>query len=255
MNLKKKLSLWQLKLYHKLGNEDKIKRASINGHMFHFKKTEEMVHAYREIFITDIYRFRSDNPRPLIIDCGAHIGMSLVFFKQLFPNSRILAFEPDPESFSLLQENTRAFSDITLEPKAVWIHNKGVSFEQRGDMSSRIVDGATENIPVKTISSARLRDYLTEPVDMLKMDIEGVEIDVLLDCKDRLHLVKNMFVEFHGRAADPGKLQTLLQLFVACNLTYYIKMASDWAPTPFVNMEKNNEWEVQLNIFCKNSNA
>jgi hypothetical protein len=104
-----------------------------------------------------------------------------------------------------------------------------------------------------SLPSIRLRDYLTGPVDMLKMDIEGAEVDVLLDCKDRLHLVKNLFVEFHGKANDPGKLEQLLSIFRDCKLDYYIKPAADWAATPFLNMTNQHEWDIQLNIFCKNN--
>lgn len=255
MYLKEKLVLWRLKWINSQGDKQTLKHVKIKDHTVSFRKSEEVLHAYREIFKDGIYTFPSSGKSPFIIDCGAHIGMSVIFFKKLFPGSRILAFEPDPESFGLLQQNTSAFSDVTLEQKAVWVHHNGVNFEQRGDMSSHITDQAEGNIPVKLTASARLRDYITEPVDMLKMDIEGAEIDVLNDCKDQLRLVKNMFVEFHGKADDPGKLEALLAIFRDCNMSYYIKPASDWAPAPFMRLKSDGAWDVQLNIFCKKEGA
>lgn len=252
MSLKNKLLFWKLKLINKSGDQKKLKRVKLHNNTVTFRKGEEVLHAYREIYRDGIYTFPSSSATPLILDCGAHIGMSVIFFKQLFPSSKVIAFEPDQENFGLLQENASQFKDITLVQKAVWIHNDGVSFEQTGDMSSHINEQVTA--AVKT-PSARLYDYLDQPVDMLKMDIEGAEIDVLLDCKDRLHNVKNMFVEFHGRADDPEKLLTLLSIFRDCKLDYYIKPANDWAPLPFMNLKMDNTWEVQLNIFCKKANV
>ena len=51
---------------------------------------------YREIFIQELYRFETSNPAPVIIDCGANCGLSVVYFKQLFPAAKIVAVEADP---------------------------------------------------------------------------------------------------------------------------------------------------------------
>jgi len=252
MNLKNKLLLWQLKWYKRQGNDEKLKRVKLNDHAVSFRKSVEMLHAYREIFKGSIYAFPATSDSPYIIDCGAHIGMSIVFFKQHYPNSRILAFEPDPESFGLLQNNVKEFKNVLLQQKAVWTHNDGVIFDMRGDMSSHIVNKDIGNAShQERIPSARLSDYLSEPVDMLKLDIEGAEIDVLQDCKDRLHNVHHLFVEFHGKTEDPQKLERLLTIIKESEMDYYIKPAHDWSATPFYNMVYGNGWDVQLNIFCK----
>src|SRR5690606_23212402 len=51
---------------------------------------------YAEIYERRLYEFRSTNPAPRIIDGGANIGLSVLFFKSLFPMARITCFEPDP---------------------------------------------------------------------------------------------------------------------------------------------------------------
>jgi FkbM family methyltransferase len=250
MNLRHKLLLWQLKWMNFSGDDKKLKHVNISGHRVGFEKRVEMMHAYRELFIGNIYAFPASTANPLIIDCGAHIGTSVVFFKQLYPGSRIIAFEPDPESFRLLQHNTKTFQQVTLEQKAVWTHNNGVNFDNRGDMSSAIVEGEPKQGPLTP--STRLRDYLKEPVDMLKLDIEGAEVAVLYDCKDLLRNIKHLFIEFHGKADDPGKLQQVLSLLAECKMNYYIKPAHDWSPTPFFRMKDSSTgWDVQLNIFCQ----
>src|SRR5215471_7593686 len=60
---------------------------------------------YREIFDLEIYRFNAKTKRPYIIDCGANIGLSVLYFKQLYPESQIVAFEPDEAVFAVLSRN------------------------------------------------------------------------------------------------------------------------------------------------------
>src|SRR5688572_20822569 len=54
------------------------------------------VHSYSEIFKREIYRFTTVNNAPKIIDCGANIGLSVIYFKRLYPAAKIVAFEADP---------------------------------------------------------------------------------------------------------------------------------------------------------------
>ena len=48
-----------------------------------------------ELFEHQIYKFKCDTETPYIIDCGANIGLSIIYFKLLFPKAEIIAFEPD----------------------------------------------------------------------------------------------------------------------------------------------------------------
>src|SRR5215203_998957 len=60
------------------------------------------VASYSEIFKRGIYRFETQSDSPVIIDCGANIGLSVIYFKRLFPAARIIAFEADPSVFDVL---------------------------------------------------------------------------------------------------------------------------------------------------------
>ena len=55
-----------------------------------------MRYLYREVFAEREYWFATDNPRPVILDCGSNIGMAILFFKSLYPDAEIVAFEPAP---------------------------------------------------------------------------------------------------------------------------------------------------------------
>jgi len=67
------------------------------------------------IFKKKIYNFESDKISPLIIDVGSYIGISLLLFKDIYPSSRIIAFEPDPNVFSILQRNVKNNSLQNIE--------------------------------------------------------------------------------------------------------------------------------------------
>jgi len=59
----------------------------------------------KDEFVQRIYHFEAKRPDPLIIDGGSNVGMSILYFKSVYPEARIIGFEPDPNIFRLLEEN------------------------------------------------------------------------------------------------------------------------------------------------------
>ena len=70
--------------------------AEVAGFRMRYLEAEWMRYLYREVFAEREYWFATDNPRPLILDCGSNIGMAILFFKSLYPDAEITAFEPAP---------------------------------------------------------------------------------------------------------------------------------------------------------------
>ena len=154
------------------------------------------LHSLNELFLDEVYRFNSNNNNPKIIDCGSNIGLSIIFFKRMYPNSEIIAFEPDNEIFNILKYNLEQFdiNDVKLFQKAVWINQESLFFAKTGSLGGHIVYEKAENtIEVQTL---RLKDLLSEKIDFLKIDIEGPEYDILKDCGESLNNVENIFVEY-----------------------------------------------------------
>ena len=154
---------------------------------------------YKEIFVDESYKFSSNSAKPLIIDCGANIGISVFYFKHLFPNADILAFESNYKISELLKENiiTNQLSNVQVINKAVWINDDGIEMtSDLADNSSVFGVGEKDNVP-----SIRLRTVLQNEkrkIDLLKIDIEGAEIEVIKDCADNLDKVCNIFIEYHS---------------------------------------------------------
>ncbi|MCS5691180.1 FkbM family methyltransferase [Cyanobium sp. FGCU-6] len=76
---------------------------------------------HKEIYIDEVYRFLPCHPRPYIIDCGANYGVSVLWFKRMYPDCRILAVEADPGIYDMLRRNVNrhGLSDVTLIHRAV----------------------------------------------------------------------------------------------------------------------------------------
>ena len=77
--------------------------------------------AFDEAFVGREYSFRNSSDSPFIVDCGAHIGASVLFFKSAFPHSSILAFEPNSNLFGYLVENVNlsGLRDVDLREIAL----------------------------------------------------------------------------------------------------------------------------------------
>jgi FkbM family methyltransferase len=205
---------------------------------------------YDEIFSNQIYSFRAKRSDPLIIDCGANIGLSTIYFKYIYPKSRIIAFEPDPEIFQVLETNIKTFqfSDVTLYERAVWVVETQLGFQSDGSVGGALVPDEIDkkHMQVKTV---RLKDFLDQEVDFLKMDIEGAEYEVILDSSDALNQVDNLFVEYHGKKGEPQKLHEILQIICDQGFRYHLKEANP-VRHPFILGERKRKYDLQLNIFA-----
>lgn len=222
-----------------------------NQHI-HFSKPWEVLHTWDEIFCQQIYRFKTTNQSPYILDCGSNIGMAVMYFKWLYPQAIIQAFEPDASNYALLEKNVAGnhYSNVTLHKEAIWIHNDGIQFQSAGSHASRIGDDAGAN--TISVPTRRLKELLLErPVDFLKLDIEGAEYEVLLDCEDALHQVGHFFLEYHGTVGDTPKLTRLLNMMENAGFSCYIRNAADLLKHPFADKQLPGQpFEVQLNVFA-----
>jgi FkbM family methyltransferase len=162
-------------------------------------------HLYREIFARQYYYFKSENEEPIILDCGANIGMASLYFKWLYPKSRVIAFEPDPTTFNLLQKNLSGNRlDVETHNCALWDADGDLEFfidsTHPGSllMSTDPSRSIAESIKVP---ARKLSDFIEGPVDFLKLDVEGAEHRVLKDLAQagKLKLIRRMVVEYHHR--------------------------------------------------------
>ena len=99
----------------------KLKEKHLDNYKIFYKNEKELDLIYKNIFKVGDYKFFSKRKSPFIMDCGSHIGISILYFKYLYPNSKILGFEPDPDNFEILKKNIKAngLKKIALINKAL----------------------------------------------------------------------------------------------------------------------------------------
>lgn len=207
------------------------------------------LHSIGEIFIDQVYKFPSNEESIKIIDCGANIGLSVLYFKKMHKKAKIIAIEADPNIYKQLRQNLHEYSydNIELINAAVWNEETPLLFESQGSVGGKIANDEIQN--TVQIPAVRLRNYLSSTVDFLKIDIEGAEYEVLKDCRDLLINVKNLFIEYHELQKEDQKLHEMLVWINKAGFKYYIKEAWNNMSYPFTK-NYNDYYHMQLNIFC-----
>jgi hypothetical protein len=235
------------KLKHDKSDHLKVHRSKIGD--LYYTQAQQLYHGLQEVLVDEIYKVNlAFNAR--IIDCGANIGLSVLYFKSICPSAHITAFEPDRHNFELLTKNciVNNLKQVDLVEAAVWKENTQLKFIAQGGMDSKISEGAEEGILVKAYS---LIDYLQDPVDFLKLDIEGAEFEVLKNIEEYMDKIATLFIEYHGSFSQTNELIAILDMVQKAGFYVYIKEACNVYPTPFYINSKHTQFDVQLNIFCR----
>lgn len=218
------------------------------GSAFDLPDAASFVEMYGEIFSQQMYQFESGRAAPRIIDGGANIGLSVLYFKKLFPQSRIVAFEPDENISAILERNIAqaGLANVTVIRRALSDTETTLGFLTEGSYAGRIA--RTDDHSDQKVPTVRLRDYLSETVDMLKLNIEGAETQVLVDCADLLHRVQNIAFEYHSFAGELQSLPRLLQILEDAGFRLHIIPVRS-APRPLVEREVLLGMDMQMYVF------
>lgn len=187
----------------------KMTREKLFGKKIYFSDYQHLKSLFEEIFLEEQYYFKSSKKNPQIIDCGSNIGASILYFKLLYPEAKILAFEPDGDTFLLLQQFVKDnnLNDIQIVQKALSDKKGQVDLftmpDDPSSLSMSIFKDAfevkhKENVHLK-VDATVLSEYINEAVDLLKIDIEGAEYEVLeeLDKTKKLSQIRQIIIEGH----------------------------------------------------------
>jgi len=151
--------------------------------------------------------FTPVDERPLIIDCGANIGVSVLEWKTRWPGCQVICFEPDPFAFEILQKNidTNDVPAVQCVNAAVWDSEATIPFygdvSATGDARGNSAEAAwadREGSDQTSVKATRLSPYIADrEVSFLKLDIEGAEQRVLNEISESLDRVAAIYVEVH----------------------------------------------------------
>jgi len=170
-------------------------------------------------------------PKPTIIDCGAHVGFSVLHFKDKYPDSMVYGIEPSKEQSELLAFNTadiegvrisrEAVSDKTGEAPLFLSNVVSVCNSLHEDMVGKV--SKVEKVPLVTLKGFMAARGI-QKVDLLKLDVEGSELDALKGLGGRVKDVGAIVGELHLKKVGMREFRNFL---VSKGFKFQVKKESD----------------------------
>ena len=177
-------------------------------HPVHLRLTTSDISVFRQVLVTREYDSPFHFSPRTIIDAGANIGLTSVFYANRYPNATIIAIEPESTNFKMLKKNTAPYSNITAIRAALWKHNGEINlvdpdardYGYQTLETPEIAPGykGREIVPAMTLDRI-MADLNIQRVDILKMDIEGSEKGVFENSTAWIDRVETIAVEFHDQ--------------------------------------------------------
>ena len=147
-------------------------------------------------------RYLPTGPVSFIIDAGAYVGDSTAWYLSKFPEATVIAVEPNPENFRLLELNCRPYGErARLVLAALWSETGRLNLSHTAAWDSVSVRQGEGRNDCQGVSIPDLmRSQGVSTVDVLKLDIEDAELSVFSgECDSWLSHVRTIAMEIHSR--------------------------------------------------------
>ena len=135
---------------------------------------------FEQMFIEQEYYFNAPDFSPkFIIDGGANVGYSTVFFAIRYPEACIVAVEPEKSNYDMLVRNTNSYKNVIPVHAAIWHENTFLNIENPADQHVAFRVNNSDASSQGSIQAMTIFDLLEladkKDIDLLKLDIEGAE--------------------------------------------------------------------------------
>lgn len=206
-----------LRVFFESGRREEVVPVFWKGiaHPVHLRRGTSDWLVFEQIFLVEEYGMEFGNNIANVIDLGAYIGLSAVYFANRYSTAKIICVEPDADNWQMLCANTQYYPNISAIHAGVWSRRASLEVVARetgdwGNIVRETADGT--GIPAVAISDI-VTDYGLESIDLLKVDIEGSEKEVFSGrVDDWLGKVKAVVCELHDRIV-PGCTESYHHLF------------------------------------------
>jgi FkbM family methyltransferase len=141
-----------------------------------------------------------------IVDCGAYTGITSLYFLNKFPLARVIAVEPDRDNYEICKANLKPYKTrAELVNAAIWF-SRGVVQVVRGNDRYRNAwkiqvtgqHGSGDKVPALDMKTL-MKDHHITKIDILKINIEGSELNLFQEQVDWLESVDSITIELHSR--------------------------------------------------------
>lgn len=142
----------------------------------------------------------------IAIDVGAHVGYySLIMAKGVGPSGKVYSFEPRDLNRGFLKKHIRVngVENVTVFSKCVGDREGKVSFETRtGTGTGHLSEEGDVTVEMTTLDGA-IKEGLLQAPDLLKIDVEGAEVQVLRGATETIRNAKPIMVlAVHSEALE-----------------------------------------------------
>ncbi|MEZ0540680.1 FkbM family methyltransferase [Fibrella arboris] len=171
---------------------------------FHLRPHTSDLYTFDQVFIQDQYKLPYPFDPKTIVDAGANIGLSAVYFAHRFPDAQLVAIEPDKANFAQLQRNCANYPQIEARCAGVWSTDgylKISNTEATSNSFQVVVTTPDDATALPAVCLPTLMQQRNWPIiDLLKIDIEGSEKELFSTNYDIwLPRVRMLLVEVHDQ--------------------------------------------------------
>lgn len=227
--LKKHLSFNEAASFYfkmKTGNWNNFKLKKLK-HPFSIRDNPYDFATLEEVVLKEEYDIELSFEPRTIIDGGANIGLTSIFFANKYPDAQIVSVEPEAGNFQMLRKNTKQYPNISLLNAGIWNRNTNLTIVDTGKGHNSFT---VEELSVPTknsIEAISIVDILHErkwkTIDILKLDIEGSEKNVFeKNYESWLPSVKVLVIELHDRIID-GCSETVFEALANYDFSREVK--------------------------------
>ena len=154
------------------------------------------------VTMNEMYNFCLPSSANVIVDAGAYIGITAIFYAKKFPAARVFAIEADRSNFQLMLKNIRPYPNITPIHAALWDSEGYLSIGDPlpGACCSGwacTVSSRPGNVRAITIRSL-MKDFGIDHINLLKINVEGSEKEIFEAC-DWQDQVDSIVIDLHDR--------------------------------------------------------
>lgn len=178
------------------------------SHPIHLRLRTTDISLFEEIILNGEYELTPAEPPGSIVDAGANIGLTSVYFANRFPQARILAIEPEQSNFEMLRRNAAYYPNIVPIRGALWNENANLRLSNPGSGNwgfrteamgeTGIKDITVPGMTMDSLMALHGLDY----IDLLKVDIEGAEKEVFEHADNWINQIGILMVELHDRTKN-----------------------------------------------------
>lgn len=155
-----------------------------------------------------------------IIDLGANVGYSAAFFLSKFRYAQLIAVEPDVDNLEMLAINLRPYhSRVDIVPAAIWsaetrLDMRVEPYRGGGSWAKQVEKSVSESGAIRGVDIPWiLKTFQIDTVSLLKIDIEGAEVELFSAGVDAwIGRVRTIVIELHDDSAFGNATGTILPL-------------------------------------------